>query len=455
MPELPEVESVKRYLSENLISRKITNIDIYYEKIIKGYDKLLVLSLIGEEFLEIKRFAKVLIFVLTSKIIVSHLGLEGRFYIYNNYSFKKHEHVVFSLDNATFLVYKDVRRFGSIEIFDKSTFSLESHFSNYGEEPFTITVDDFLSKLYFKTKTIKESLLDQSIISGIGNIYADEILFASLINPTKKSGLISKKEGISLIENAKIILKNSIDNGGTTFKSFESSLGVKGNYQNYLKIFNKKGEPCPRCQTPILKTRVGGRGTYYCPNCQKDIKIIAVTGNYGVGKSTVSSIFDKYYHNLIDCDKIVNDLYLEDFDLISRLVSEFHLTSSNIKLELKQKVKMNPKLINELNKIVHKFVFNKINDLIDEAKRDRVILEMPLLFETKYDKLVDYSVLVTTDNSLLKERLIKRDGENLFDYSKFQINSSQIKEKANYLIQNNSNILQLEEEVLKIIHEIN
>ena len=269
MPELPEVETVRRGLEKEVLHKVIRNVEIHYENIIVTNLNDFKKNIVNEEIVNITRQGKLLIFELTHYYLVIHLRMEGKFFIREKSEpVSKHEHVIFYFDDFT-LRYHDTRKFGKMFLVDKDKLYTDTPLSHMGLEPIKdkITVD-YLRDKYNSNNHIKTLLLNQDIIAGIGNIYADEILFRSKINPNKKGKELNNKELQDIIKNTEIILNEAIKNNGTTIHSFES-LGIKGNYQNYLQVHTKVGEKCPNCSTIIKKTRVNGRGTYYCPRCQK------------------------------------------------------------------------------------------------------------------------------------------------------------------------------------------
>ena len=206
-------------------------------------------------------------------MLLSHLRMEGKYFLKgSNYEYTKHEHVIFKFSDGTDLRYQDTRKFGKMLLVDKDKLNDARPIKELGLEPW----DENLSINYLKDKyrtkrlPIKTVILDQSIITGIGNIYADEVLFLSKINPLKKSYLLDDKELNNIIDNTKIILEKAISEGGTTIRSYTSSEGVHGRFQHSLLVHNHEGDKCPNCKSTIIKIKVGGRGTYYCPNCQID-----------------------------------------------------------------------------------------------------------------------------------------------------------------------------------------
>jgi len=273
MPELPEVETVKNKLKPRLIGNIIKEVTVYTDKIINYPTKELFLQNIKEtKFVNINRRGKWLIFELEQYYLVVHLRMEGKFFFKDKEeSYNKHEHVIFSLNNDLELRYHDTRKFGQMHLINKD--ELEAFFisKNLGLEPFDdkLTVSYLKEKFKSKKQAIKSTLLDQSIIVGIGNIYVDEILFLSHINPKKVTNKLKNIELALIIKNTRKILKQAIELEGTTIYTYSSLDGIKGMFQNQLLVHNKKGEPCSYCGTIIEKIKVGGRGTCYCPQCQK------------------------------------------------------------------------------------------------------------------------------------------------------------------------------------------
>lgn len=274
MPELPEVETVKNALKRLVLNKKINNVDIRYNNII-AYPS-------PEEFKEkiknqtinnITRRGKWLMFELNNYYLVSHLRMEGKYFLKNkNEELSKHDHVIFDL-NDNELRYNDTRKFGKMYLINKDDVYAVEPLKDLGLEPWdeNLNVEYLKNKYKNKKLPIKTLLLDQSIITGIGNIYADEILFLSKINPLLKPTDLTDKNLDDIIKYTKEILSKAIELGGTTIKSYESEEGVHGRFQNNLLVHNHKGDKCPNCNNLIIKITVNGRGTYYCPGCQKNI----------------------------------------------------------------------------------------------------------------------------------------------------------------------------------------
>ena len=271
MPELPEVETVKNGLLKKVKGRRILKCRVLWDGIIAYPSKdEFIKEIANQKINDIERRGKFLLFVLDDYYLTSHLRMEGKYFIKEiSEPLSKHDHVIFTLDNNQELRYNDTRKFGKMHLTKKDEL-VKSPISKLGKEPW----DETLTPKYLKTKlnkrkAIKTLLLDQSIITGIGNIYADEILFLSKINPETYGLELTNKNLLDIIENTRTILSKAIEKGGTTIHTYTAVDGITGRFQQELLVHGKKDEPCPRCHTTILKTVVNTRGTYYCPKCQK------------------------------------------------------------------------------------------------------------------------------------------------------------------------------------------
>ena len=229
-------------------------------------------ELIGLEFSDILRKGKWLLFEIGDYYLCSHLRMEGKYFIKDSSEeINKHEHVIFTFEDNTDLRYHDTRKFGRMNLVLKKDIDTVEGVRKQGIEP----IDETLSKEYlydnFKKRRLpmKTLLLDQTIISGLGNIYADEVLFAAKINPLKVGSDITLDECQRIVDSSKKIIEEAIKCGGTTIKSYTSSLGVTGRFQQNLMAHKRENEECKICSTIIKRIVVGGRSTYYCENCQK------------------------------------------------------------------------------------------------------------------------------------------------------------------------------------------
>lgn len=269
MPELPEVETVVRTLKRQIQDRRIEEIEVIYPKMIEGDVGAFQKKLKGQHFRQFMRRGKYILFYMDDVLLVSHLRMEGKYYIQEKEESRdKHMHVIFHLDDGKELRYRDTRKFGRMEILEKDV-DLAS-FHDLGPEPFDEAFNVAYIKSYIKRKKslpIKSLLLDQHFVAGIGNIYADEILFACSIRPGRSCKRLTKDDMEHIIEHTRRILKEAIKAGGTTIRSYTSSLGVTGLFQLSCLVHEQK--TCKVCDSEIKVKWIGGRSSYYCPNCQK------------------------------------------------------------------------------------------------------------------------------------------------------------------------------------------
>lgn len=269
MPELPEVEVVRLALNQNLKGRKIDKIECFYAPILIDLDNFLK-RVSQQRIVRVDRYAKYLIFILEQGCFISHLRMEGKyFYVDKDYEIKKHQHVIFYLDNGYRLIYQDVRKFGRMlfkdleDLYQTPPLSLLGPEANQTNQP----IKELYTKMKKSSQPIKSLLLDQSFISGLGNIYVDEVLFAASISPKRKASNLTLKELEIILKESKRILDQAILCKGTTIRSYTSSLGVEGEYQKELLAHLQK--VCPKCQGTLAIIKIGGRSSYYCQKCQR------------------------------------------------------------------------------------------------------------------------------------------------------------------------------------------
>ena len=273
MPEIAEVETVRNTLKTRVLNKRIKSVDVYYNPMIESDLDSFKKDLVGESFIDIKRRGKWLIFETEHYYLLSHLRMEGKYFIKDKSDIKdKHEHVIFTFQDDSTLRYADTRKFGRMNLILKQDLDNTECIKKQGLEPGDkkLTSDYLLQKFKNKHIPIKTALLDQTIISGLGNIYANEVLFYARINPIKEACKVTKKECERICNGAKEIIREAIEMGGTTIRSYTSSLGVTGRFQQNLKVHKREGEKCLVCGTIIENIKVGGRSTYFCPKCQKE-----------------------------------------------------------------------------------------------------------------------------------------------------------------------------------------
>ncbi len=287
MPELPEVETIRRGLKDFILKKKIVKTEILCEKSFIGT------PILGE-VLDIRRFGKALIIDLDNQnSLMIHLRMTGQL-IYDgekrlksagpaperyaaghpsdNFTANlpnKQTRVILKFENGT-LYFNDQRKFGFIKAVPTIDIVKDSFIKKLAKEPWDMGVDEFYEKLQkHRNSLIKATILDQSIITGLGNIYADEALFSAKIHPARRSGTLTKDEAKRLLEGARNVMDKSISSGGSTMKTYVKADGTKGDYLDlFAQVFHREGKPCPVCGTKIEKIRVAGRGTHICPHCQ-------------------------------------------------------------------------------------------------------------------------------------------------------------------------------------------
>ncbi len=271
MPELPEVETVRQVLRTKILNKKITNINILYEGIVKD-DTIIDFKnkLLNQTINEIERKGKYLFFMLDDYVLISHLRMEGKYFLKEpTETIDTHEHVIITLDDID-LRYHDVRKFGTMQLRTKDTLYTTNPIMKLGMEPLTADFTyDKLKSIIRSKKKLKTFLLEQEHICGIGNIYADEICFLSNLHPEQILTNITDEDILNIYNATNTVIDKAVKDGGTTIRSYTSSLGVTGRFQLRLNVHQRVNEPCKVCNTIITKTKVGGRGTYICTTCQK------------------------------------------------------------------------------------------------------------------------------------------------------------------------------------------
>lgn len=291
MPELPEVETIRRGLDKFTKSQKIQSVEVLCEKSFQGPKSIVE----GSRIINLRRRGKALLIDLDNGVtMLTHLRMTGQL-VYRSLastdgydldqtfagghpteSFYKElpdrqTRVIFHLENGT-LYFNDQRKFGFVKPLPTTEVNDDPFISSLGKEPWDMPPDEFYEKLQRrKGSSIKAVLLDQKVIAGIGNIYADEALFMSKIHPSTPAGEITKQQSIILVKNSAKIMDASIASGGSTMATYIRPDGTKGNYlEKFAQVFRREGEPCPRCGAEIIKLRIAGRGTHICPHCQKE-----------------------------------------------------------------------------------------------------------------------------------------------------------------------------------------
>ncbi|SEM40933.1 DNA-(apurinic or apyrimidinic site) lyase [Ligilactobacillus sp. WC1T17] len=272
MPELPEVETVRRGLEKLILGATVVKVDVFYPKMIVGDCDKFVQTLQNKTIEAVDRRGKYLLFRFSDSItMMSHLRMEGKYFVKAKGSPKeKHTHVIFYLQDGRQLHYNDVRKFGRMELFLTGQELESSSLKKLGPEPTeaSFKLAAFYQALQSKHKNIKTALLDQTLVAGVGNIYADEVLWIAKIHPQTPCNKLTLDQADLLRKAIIEELAMASKAGGTTIRSYANAFLEEGQFQFALNVYGKKDQPCPRCQTPIVKIVVGQRGTHFCPKCQ-------------------------------------------------------------------------------------------------------------------------------------------------------------------------------------------
>ena len=272
MPEMPEVETVRRTLLPLIKGKTIKEVTVWYPKIITGDAKEFKQQLVGKKITTIDRYAKYLLIRLSGNLtVVSHLRMEGKYRLVKiNTKKDKHDHVQIVFSDNSALRYNDVRKFGRMQLIKTGTEKEKTGISKLGAEPNSaaFTVSYLQNGLARKKKNIKNTLLDQSVVAGLGNIYVDEVLWETKIHPLSQANTIPAERVAQLHDNINSLIELAIAERGTTIHTYLDANGKTGGFQKMLQVYGHKGEPCVRCGTPLEKIKVNGRGTTFCPKCQ-------------------------------------------------------------------------------------------------------------------------------------------------------------------------------------------
>lgn len=453
MPELPEVETVVRALNKSIKGKIFKDVFVFHKNIIEGDEKTFINNIKGKKINEIRRRGKFLIFDLTGKnVMVAHLRMEGKFIPAKSIKDKtQYARVIFTFKDGTILNFDDSRCFGLLTLRDKQNYQDVLPLSKVGVEAIDPKLD--INKVYqvihASKRNIKETLLDQSIVSGLGNIYVDETLFKAKISPLSKAYRLSKSEIERILKCAKETLLLAIKYNGTTVSTFYWERGHTGGFQKYLKAYGRKGDECEYCHRPLVKIKVGGRGTTYCPKCQKlktDRYVLGITGPTSVGKSLALNEFKKLGYHIYSSDEAVNKLYL-DKNFKALLKKTFKKTSKN---EIRALIKKDPNKIVLLNKLIHPLIKKDIKAFI-ENNHGNLAIEVPLLFQTGMDELMDETLLILSKQN---RAFIKQRGAQGLTQLKLneKVDYLHYRNQATYIIHNDASLGSYLKQIRAIAH---
>jgi formamidopyrimidine-DNA glycosylase len=271
MPELPEVETIVCGLREKLRDLEFSKVEVRLKKCIRGSKKSLLASLKGKKILRVERRGKNIIFHLSGgAALLVHLRMTGRLrFMPAPTPPEKHTHVIFSFKNhPDQLRFVDQRQFGRLFMEKKQAGDILGSLADLGPEPFEISAKEFIRRARAKHRAIKPLLLDQRFLAGVGNIYADEALYRAQIHPHRRGNALPEKTLLRLYDALVRILREAIRAGGTSVRTYVDASGSPGGFQRFLRVYSREGKACPSCGAPIVRERVAGRSSFFCPRCQ-------------------------------------------------------------------------------------------------------------------------------------------------------------------------------------------
>ncbi|OGQ99842.1 MAG: DNA-formamidopyrimidine glycosylase [Deltaproteobacteria bacterium RIFOXYD12_FULL_55_16] len=274
MPELPEVEVICRGLAPLVVKRKILSVSYSNKKLRKPFPRAKMYRQVeGAFILAVERRAKYIMLRLTGKaIMLFHLGMTGKIGIFpGGTPRRKHDHLRFLLDNGMEMRFNDVRRFGCVEVFSEKELRENDPFAGLGPEPFSedFSADYLLAKAAGRRQPVKSFLMDNRVVVGLGNIYANETLFAVGLNPHTPVNRLLPLDWQLIVNKSLLILAKAIAMGGSTISDYENVSGEAGYFQLELAVYGRQGQPCLHCGQLVVRTVLGGRATFYCPFCQR------------------------------------------------------------------------------------------------------------------------------------------------------------------------------------------
>jgi len=270
MPELPEVETVVRDLRPLVVGRTIHGVEVGERRLRRPWDAAWPARLVGVTIESIRRRGKWILLDLSGGArLVVHLGMTGQFTAVSpTESRPDHLHVTFTLSGSVELRFRDIRRFGSVELVPDEATAMASLDGKLGPEPFDIPAAGFHAAVTGTTRTLKALLLDQTLVAGVGNIYADEALHRAKLHPETRGTQLTKAQVNRLREAITAVITHAIEKRGSTIRDYVGGSGLKGGFQDEFRAYGRTGEPCVTCGVPIERVRVAGRSSHYCPKCQ-------------------------------------------------------------------------------------------------------------------------------------------------------------------------------------------
>jgi formamidopyrimidine-DNA glycosylase len=270
MPELPEVETVVRSIRRGIVGCRIAGVNVSRKKLRQPWSKSWSVQIIGKTIRGLRRRGKWIIIELDAGSLLAHLGMTGQLKVVSaDVTLEPHTHLVFDFGSGLQLRFRDERRFGSVRYFAVRAALATFLDERLGPEPFAIDAEYLRTILASTKRSIKAVLLDQSVIAGVGNIYADESLFLARIHPANLAHRMTAKQATALSQAIEDVLTNAIELRGSSIRNYLDGTGQPGQFQKEFQVYGRLNKPCPRCRTLIRRIRLAGRSTHFCPKCQK------------------------------------------------------------------------------------------------------------------------------------------------------------------------------------------
>ncbi|MFA6755213.1 MAG: DNA-formamidopyrimidine glycosylase [Bacilli bacterium] len=393
MPELPEVATVIKIIKPLITNKIITSVDVFFDRLVQSDLTSFKKDLIGKTILNVSQYGKYIFIHLSNDfVLITHLRMEGKFrYSSSTYLRNKYTTALFYFNDGSSLGFDDTRKFGIMYLSKENEYKELKFIKKLGVIANNIKESD-LPELYEKfnnKKPIKEVITDQSVLCGIGNIYADEILYDVKINPLTQCKDLSQQDIKNICISSNKILNHAIELGGSTIHSFHPSEGVDGKFQIELKCYGREGQICPNCGTKFHKIFLGGRGTTFCPNCQINKnyeKAIGITGPIGSGKTTVLEYFKDKNYLTISCDEEIHKLYEIPMhkNKISKILNiPFDINNKIITQKAREEMIKYKDKKEEVENYIYPILENKLLKIIQE--NDNVVIEVPLLFKAHFE----------------------------------------------------------------------
>lgn len=408
MPELPEVETVRRYLEKSALNETTVGVKILYSPLVRtNLEKFLEYFSKPHKIVSFTRKGKYLLVHFEGEhVLLVHFRMEGKLYPADSLKGNLDSYVTayFPLLSGRVLIFRDVRKFGTMSLYQESEAASSKELRDLGPEPSEIRDPDYFYQAFGKLKgtSLKEALLDQRIVSGIGNIYSDEILFLSRLNPFVPARSVTKDQSAVLLKNAREVLEKAVEAHGSTIRTYHPAPGQNGSAQFGLFVYGREGKPCKICGKRVQKLFLNGRGTEFCPRCQHVAPSIAVTGKIAVGKSQVLKAFGNLGCATASCDAMVHEMYA-DPTFLEKLRKKFPELFTKRGLSKKRVMKnmmASPSFRRSYQLFVWAEVRRRTNDFLVAHAEEICCVEVPLLFDAKMEKQFTYLVGVESDKQV-------------------------------------------------------